>query len=74
MSAYTVSRLALDAGVSHRVVEHGISGACHQCFAWQRHGAGRHIVAISVAAGVGAHQPDRRLPMAQQRQGRCGEV
>nr|BCT22985.1 hypothetical protein [Klebsiella pneumoniae] len=33
------------------VVEHGISGACHQCFAWQRHGAGRHIVAISVAAG-----------------------
>ncbi len=58
----------------HRVVEHGISGACHQCFVWQRHGAGRHIVAISVAAGVGAHQPDRRLPMAQQRQGRCGEV
>ena len=45
-----------------------------KCFAWQRHGAGRHIVAISVAAGVGAHQPDRRLPMAQQRQSRCGEV
>jgi TnpA family transposase len=31
------------------------------------------VVAISVAAGVGAHQPDRRLPMAQQRQGRCGK-
>jgi hypothetical protein len=36
--------------------------------------AGRHAVAIPVAAGVGAHQPDRRLPLAQQRQGWCGEV
>lgn len=30
--------------------------------------------ALSVPAGVGAYQPDRRLPMAQQCQGRCGEV
>ncbi|TYC60251.1 sensor histidine kinase [Zoogloea oleivorans] len=29
---------------------------------------------MSIAAGLGAHQPDRRLPLAQQRQGRCGEV
>jgi TnpA family transposase len=34
----------------------------------------RDAVAIPVAAGVGAHQPDRRLPLAQQRQGRRGQV
>jgi hypothetical protein len=31
-------------------------------------------VAIPVAAGVGAHQSDRRLPLAQQRQGRRRQV
>ena len=55
-------------------MEHGLSGACHQCFALPRQGAGLHAVAISVAAGLGAHQPDRRLPLAQQCQGRCGQV
>ncbi len=55
-------------------LEHGLSGACHQCFACPLQGAGRYVAAISVPAGVGAYQPDRRLPMAQQCQGRCGEV
>ena len=45
-----------------------------KCFACPRQGAGRHVAAISVTAGVGAYQPDRRLPMAQQCQGRYGEV
>jgi hypothetical protein len=31
-------------------------------------------VAVPVAAGLGAHQPDRRLPLAQQRQDRRGQV
>src|SRR6218665_2933300 len=31
-------------------------------------------VAVPVAVGLGAHQPDRRLPLAQQRQGRRGQV
>jgi len=34
----------------------------------------RHAVAIPVTARVGAHQPDRRLPLAQQHQGRRGKV
>src|SRR5665647_2471739 len=40
----------------------------------KRKSAGRHAVAIPVAAGVGAYQPDRRLPLAQQRQGRRWQV
>jgi hypothetical protein len=32
------------------------------------------VVAVPVAAGLGAHQPDRRLPLAQQRQDRRGQV
>ncbi len=31
-------------------------------------------VAVPVAARLGAHQPDRRLPLAQQRQDRRGQV
>jgi TnpA family transposase len=31
-------------------------------------------VAVPVAAGLGTHQPDRRLPLAQQRQDRRGQV
>ena len=34
----------------------------------------RRVAAIPVAAGLGAHQPNRRLPLAQQRQGRRGQV
>ena len=34
----------------------------------------QRAVAIPVAFGLGTHQLDRRLPVAQQRQGRRGQI
>jgi hypothetical protein len=42
--------------------------------AWQRAYRRWHPVAVPVSARLGAHQPDRRLPVAQQRQDRRGQV
>lgn len=57
-----------------RVVEHGLSGARIACAAWQWSCRRCHAVAVPIPAGVGTHQPDWRLPLAQQRQGRRGQV
>ena len=40
----------------------------------QRGPDGRDAIAVPVAAGLGAHQHDGRLPLAQQRQGRRGQI
>ena len=56
----------------HRAVEHGLSGAGGERAARQRPCRRSRPVAVSVSAGLGAHQPDRRLPLAQQRQNRRG--
>ena len=55
-------------------MEHRLSGKGCERLAQSRSRCRWRAVAVPVAAGLGAHQPDRRLPLAQQRQGRFGEV
>ena len=55
-------------------MEHRLSGKGGERLAQSRSRCRWRAVAVPVAAGLGAHQPDRRLPLAQQRQGRFGEV
>ncbi len=58
----------------HRALEHGLSGTGNQCFERARQTGRRDAVSIPVTAGVGTHQSDRRLPLAQQHQGRRRQV
>lgn len=43
---------------SGRAVEHGLSGTCGACVAWKQPCRRRRTVAVSLAAGLGAHQSD----------------
>ena len=51
-----------------------VSGAGRQRAAWSCKARRRFAAAVPLAAGLGAHQPDGRLPVEKQFQGRCGQV
>lgn len=52
----------------YRAVEHGVPGARHPGVGRGRQAGGRRAAAIPVAAGLGAHQPNRRLRLAAEPQ------
>ncbi len=49
-------------------MEHGVPGARHPGVGRGRQAGGRRAAAIPVAAGLGAHQPNRRLRLAAEPQ------
>ena len=49
-------------------VEHGVPGTRHPGVGRGRQAGGRRAAAIPVAAGLGAHQPNRRLRLAAEPQ------
>ena len=55
-------------------MEHRVPGACCRRPAGPRSARRRRAASILVASGLGAHQPDRRLPLARPRQARAGQV
>ncbi len=52
----------------YRAVEHGVPGTRHPGVGRGRQAGGRRAAAIPVAAGLGAHQPNRRLRLAAEPQ------
>lgn len=49
-------------------MEHGVPGTRHPGVGRGRQAGGRRAAAIPVAAGLGAHQPNRRLRLAAEPQ------
>ena len=58
----------------HRLVEHGLPKASRGGVARARPAGRRGPAALPVSVGLGAHQPDWRLPVAQQREDRRRQI